>query len=316
MVVFHHSLSATAHYGTPATVLDPLGQVGQSGVDIFFVISGFVMVVSTNNSPKSAGQFLLGRIRRIVPIYWVLTLGLAAILTVAGNTGHAGGLWHLLTSLVFSSQLATGTYPILFVGWTLEYEMLFYVLFAIGLALRVRNAALVVPTIVIVALSLLFPVSIALEFVAGMLVAQLYLKDCGSRRSGALALILGATLLSASIIWPQPLEYRWFVWGVPATLIVYGALFIGQFHRRGLIFLGDASYSIYLIQAFSVTLAFKVMLRFWPQMSPGIGIMVSVLFTSIAGALSYVVIEKRLTGFYDTARLRARKHNESRKTSF
>ncbi|WP_323810808.1 acyltransferase family protein [Sphingobium baderi] len=294
MVVFHHGLSATGHYAIPALSLASLNAIGQSGVDLFFVISGFVMVVSTHYSPKSPAEFLLGRIRRIVPIYWILTLALAALLLVTGRMLSDGGPMYLLLSLMFSSQVMTGAYPVLFLGWTLEYEMFFYVLFALGLALPLRNGEVIVPTAVIIALSLLFPVAIAIEFIFGMVVARLYLAGVGSRFSGAVALSVGFILLLGSLAHPQPLELRWALWGVPASLIVYGAVVTDQLHLRGLIFLGDASYSIYLIQAFLITLTFKAMVRFLPGIAPELQVLIATLSTTLAGAAMYVALERPL----------------------
>lgn len=296
MVVFHHGVSATWQSGTPALSLERLQAIGQSGVDLFFVISGFVMVLSTHNTSKSAGQFLIGRARRIVPIYWILTLAMAAMLILVGRMApSSGGLGHLATSLTFTSQLMMQSYPVLFLGWTLEFEVLFYLLFALGLAMPLRNGSVIVPTIVIIGLSLVLPVTIALEFIAGMLVARAYLARPVRRWPAALVLVGGIALLAMSVYWPQPpLSYRALIWGVPATLIVFGAVNTAQFHTRTLAFLGDASYSIYLIQAFTVALAFKFMQIALPGTAPEIQILLSTLATTASGALLYVVLERPL----------------------
>jgi hypothetical protein len=223
-----------------------------------------------------------------------MSVAVAVLLLLAGKTTPLDGSWHLLVSLLFSSQIFTDGYPVVFLGWTLEYEMLFYLLFAIGLAVPIRNGPLIVPTIVITGLSVLFPITIALEFIAGMIVARMYLSGCGTRLSGTLLLLLGVITLLGSTIWPQPLGYRWITWGIPATMIVYGAIFTGQLHLRPIVFLGDASYSIYLIQAVTISLTFKIMLKVWPNLFPEFQIFIATVCTAFAGVFMYVALERPL----------------------
>ena len=122
---------------------------GHAGVDIFFVISGFVMAISaTGQGRPTAGEFLRRRILRIVPLYWIFTLVmLAKILAVKVHPGLGRDVVHLqtpigyvLASLFFipyrNSQGDIA--PVLAVGWTLSFEMLFYLLFALALKWKVE----------------------------------------------------------------------------------------------------------------------------------------------------------------------------------
>ena len=82
-VVLFHMIGSAESYGVHARWFPLLGKWGASGVDLFFVISGFVMVYAQARSPKGPVDFLLSRARRIVPIYWVLSFGVLALLFTA-----------------------------------------------------------------------------------------------------------------------------------------------------------------------------------------------------------------------------------------
>jgi exopolysaccharide production protein ExoZ len=68
MVVFHHSISSL-----PAVKSMLPSDFGASGVDIFFVVSGFIIVVATHSKARGAGEFFIARLVRVAPIYWIIT---------------------------------------------------------------------------------------------------------------------------------------------------------------------------------------------------------------------------------------------------
>ena len=167
-------------------------RAGWSGVDIFFVISGFVMAISSGGLMQRANGwkiFLTRRLIRIVPLYWVATtLKLATILalpTLALDSPLE--LWNTIASYLFiptfddKSLLAA---PLLKVGWTLNYEMLFYAIFTMALFLGKSPLKFTAAIFAIaVAINLFSTPSVAyaygflepilMEFVMGMLVAKL-----------------------------------------------------------------------------------------------------------------------------------------------
>jgi exopolysaccharide production protein ExoZ len=135
---------------------------GASGVDIFFIISGFVMVISSRRLVDRPGAwliFLRHRVVRIVPLYWLLTTAKIVAVMVLGGVV-------LRTSLDFKS--VAGSYlflpvtdsaghfrPVLPVGWTLTYEFLFYLLFAAALAIRVDVLRVIIPGLGMIAIAAL-----------------------------------------------------------------------------------------------------------------------------------------------------------------
>ncbi len=135
LVVFcHANVWAERHPWSIAT--------GANGVDLFFVISGFIMVFTTRLPTVTAPLFVQHRLIRVVPLYWLITLLVFCLVAVmpALFKGTRADFGELLLSLAFipfmkSSGIAQ---PMVFVGWTLNYEMFFYALFACGLLLRNR----------------------------------------------------------------------------------------------------------------------------------------------------------------------------------
>ena len=122
LVIFVHLDQLLSRLGVPL--------FGGAGIDIFFVISGFIMVYTTMDREITPWSFMADRIARIVPAYWAATLGVFFLALVAPSllqTSHMQ--WdELFKSLVFVPfRKATGlVQPVLFVGWTLNYEMFFY----------------------------------------------------------------------------------------------------------------------------------------------------------------------------------------------
>lgn len=246
---------------------------GQSGVDIFFVISGFIMAVTAAQiSPK---DFLLRRFIRIMPLYWLATLLAVALFFVARPL--AGNIDVTVPTLIMSLLLIpheNATHPgmivpILTQGWTLTYEMFFYATFASLLFLDLRKRILVIGLIYLCLslLRLLFldtriPVFYALtnpvllEFVGGMMIAYLYLqKRLFPFTVNAVLLILGTGVLVVENFSEYP---RLIVRGITAFMIVLGLVSLEK--QRGLMnigfmrLIGDSSYSIYLSHLFMLQL--------------------------------------------------------------
>lgn len=246
-VVFHHCYNP----GMPGAA-----RHGAAGVDIFFVISGFIMATVAGN--RSWGEFLIDRVSRIYPIWLIAVLPWFFI--------HPNGLGVILTSVTLWPFWGHLDKPALVIGWTLSYEMLFYVVFAIGIAVRRP----IVPFVIfgsLILLELLFknvlvlrfigsPMSI--EFLAGVLIAKLpKRRDIGAVLSvaGVFGLSISPTMIYETMYGTEVFA-RVALWGVPAALIVYGTLSLESLLTAQLLdvplFIGDASYSIYLFHLLTV----------------------------------------------------------------
>jgi len=236
-------------------------------------------------------RFIVNRIRRVVPLYWFFTLLMAAIMLLMPGLlkNTTFNLPDLIQSLAFWPHFSTAqsdqVWPIVAPGWSLNYEMYFYLLFALSLLLSNRLQLLFVTTgisaVFLASLaaetggpvSLFYSNSIVFEFIFGMLLAE-YWKRGYRLSSGAGWLLLISGFLLISLQLPVP---RIFEFGVPATLVVAGALFVRLPEIKWASLLGDASYALYLSHIFTLGLLRKVLPPFL-----GDGAMAAFWFTVIS----------------------------------
>ena len=158
MVVWHH-----AREQLPGLKFFFPSEFGPSGVDLFFVISGFIMVATTTG-PGRPFNFIARRLIRVVPLYWLLTCTMVALAWKLPQLFRTIDLApaHVLQSLLFiphySPSFPGMAWPVLVPGWTLNFEMFFYAVFAATLSLaqpmRLWALAAVMSTLVIVGLSM------------------------------------------------------------------------------------------------------------------------------------------------------------------
>lgn len=319
LVVLFHLRSMEDLHGQGRQILPSLLEFAYGGVDLFFVISGFVMVSVTAGSyrsPAGAGRFLLRRAWRIVPPYWFYTsLLVAPMLLMPGVLDASHGYGKIATSYLLWPQASL---PILMVGWTLIYEAYFYLAMAVAIALLPERyagtflaawgvAAMAVhattganaPPWLTVASS-----PMVLEFIAGALVGLHWRRL--PARYGLPCLSLGAFAFVASMFVlaqagahePSPM-LRTVVFGSASTVIVLGAVAwesAGPVRiPRWLLILGNASYSIYLAHPFVISLTG----RLWRNTAIGqvqglhaASVVVAILLCLAVGIASYRWLER------------------------
>ena len=244
---------------------------GWMGVDIFFVISGFIIVWVTQNieaSPKTAQRFLMQRIVRIYPLWWVCVSFVALyFFIIHGVPAHPDFVptnesWgYYVRSLLLLPQDRA---PLLTEGWTLIHELFFYAVFTLIIAVKFRSKLKLAMVIwagltaiglalgwqdIHPALNIVFnPLSFL--FIAGACVAELILTQRFRKYAewvlalacvSVLALLLTATLDKSSRVLQLILPLSLLLWAVVA-LEQSGKLKV----RRELVFLGDISYALYL----------------------------------------------------------------------
>ena len=279
-IVFKHA----AHPGGALQVLL------DAGVDLFFVISGFVMVASTHGRPVTPGMFIWKRCRRVLPMWW-LTLCLVALL----GLGSSGIVAWLLSVPLIPHRILSGVGAVYWgVGWTLAFEAVFYAYFAIGLAARRPQIALAA-IVAMVAMATVVgrpanPVlnevmhPLLLEFVMGSLIAYYILTG----RKPPLALApLGVMLLAIGATFGHNNDLRPLTLGLPCALVVTGLAATKLPEAKSLKLAGDASYSIYLLHYVPILLAWQFVPEnsWWPlTAAAGIGL----------GILAYRYAEKPL----------------------
>ncbi|MBD9375310.1 acyltransferase [Rhizobium sp. ARZ01] len=282
--------------------------IGAAGVDVFFVISGFIMWVISEGKNVSPGRFLADRVARIVPVYWIAT----AVMIFGALAGLFPNLTlsaaHVLASLFFipaPSPSSGEIWPVLVQGWTLNFEMFFYVAFALALFLpRSRQLPVLGGVFAILAVAgtwletddpllSFYTQPIILEFVAGMLLGQMWLKGRMPRPGTGIALVVLAVVGFAAIeLFRLPFDER--SCGPLAVALVLGVLALeahGFFRQLAVpAFLGDASYSIYLWHTFAISVVAKVALRL--ALDPLIATLLACFAGVAVGLAAYLMIER------------------------
>lgn len=234
---------------------------GSFGVDLFFVLSGFIIAYSTTRDPR---RFLIHRAFRVLPSYWIVTSlgGLLALLSlpVAVALGWYG------QSLLFLTG-PEGRPPIIFVGWTIIYELAFYLVYAIVLRVGGRRAPLLAIVVLLILAYGVHAVGLSartwpllVEFTFGLAVF-LTVERAGLKPvHGAWA----ALLVVAGLFTLYALEglihgrdgsiadqVRVVALGVPSAAVVLGLILLEQagfaLRSRFVLGLGAASYAIYLL---------------------------------------------------------------------
>jgi len=251
--------------------------VGKAGVDLFFVLSGFLMWAITDERSRP-GSFLADRIQRILPCYWIVTSVMLGGALLGLFPAVRLTLWHVAASYLLLPAISPSngqTWPLLVPGWTLEYEAAFYLLF--GLALLIpRRFQLGLLSAALLALSLahiwvprdrvmvfFYTDARLLEFLSGLWLAQAWRHGFLSRVATAPLLAGSAILLLIGIPFAVPAAPDTLLYGPPALLVVATMLTLES--RAGGIpaigparLLGDASYSIYLWHTLAMSVTTKI----------------------------------------------------------
>lgn len=290
---------------------------GYAGVEFFFVLSGFIMVLVHRRDfgqPSKALVFMRKRVVRIYPIYWLVMAFLLAIYFVSPGRGpdHARDPLAILQSLLL---IPSEDGPIMQVAWTLQHEMLFYIIFS-GIILNLRIGRIVFGAWMLACVLALpwshdmsFPLSFLLKphnllFLFGIVAAYAYTHL--SRSSALLAFWTGCALflgigLSETVLGVmgpeslQPLGY-----GLGALLIVIGLAQGGLPAPRWLTFIGDASYAIYLVHLPVMNIAAVGLLAAGLHLVlPPLAMLALItVIVTVAGALVHIFAEKPLMKYF------------------
>lgn len=297
VVIFHAGERTGLHF-----------TIGAAGVDVFFVVSGFIMMAMSDSRPVTPAGFFRNRLLRIVPAYWAATIAMIVGAMIGLFPNLKLDLAHTLGSFLFvpvASPNSGRLWPVLVQGWTLNYEIFFYAAFALILFLK--------PALRLPALALLFGLLVAdgvllqpenpfagfytapviFEFVAGAALAKLWL----ARRlpSPAIGLLLVcASIAGFAAIHLMKLEFDAWSCGPLAVMLVLGALAIEASGRLpdlpAITYLGDSSYSIYLWHTFAVSIMVQVGASL--SLASPATLFAAIVLGAIAGILGYECLER------------------------
>jgi exopolysaccharide production protein ExoZ len=294
----------------------PVWRSGAWGVDIFFVISGFVMVCSYARlfgRPDGWKVFVARRVERIVPMYWLATtVKIIIMLSTAGLVLHSQlSLSKTVYSYLFLPAYTMGDkiMPVLGVGWTLNFEMFFYFLFALALLFQIDVYKFVGTVLTLAAIGSIFrrdswpAVSfyldpMGLEFLFGMLIARICLAGKSLRpRYSVPILVFGlAVLFFPRENWSPRLVQV----GIPAALIVAAAAWLEPYLLAvpaWILFLSEASYVIYLFHPIVAPIAPAVFAHF-QVFNPILSIIASICLGLLVPSLVYKFVDAPVTRYF------------------
>ena len=306
VVLFHAAVNTKLPFG-----------FGTFGVDIFFVLSGFLMWTITDERTRP-WAFLRDRVRRVVPAYWVATTVVFVGVSLGMFRNTKGGVSHLIESLAFIPHFSPTNgklYPLLLPGWTLNYEMFFYALFALTLFLSRRWQPVLISLLFLGlavighmtkpadALGRFYTDAIILEFAMGMWLGILW-KSGWRSPIGIPTLFLVAALGFVAAYFAGTGSWRILRFGMPALVIVTAVLLIETERplRRWRFpeLLGDASYSIYLWHSLFIAAALKCLFFIG---APQFLAFATAAVVGVAGGLAaYWLIEKPILEAFKASR--------------
>lgn len=308
-----------------------LQNFGAVGVDIFFVISGFIIVIISSNyaADNAAGRFLIKRFIRIIPIYWIISLVPVVYHFITGSKQVATAA--IIKTIIFFPFFDHSFFdaPILVVGWTLSFELFFY--FSIFTAMLLSRKwykwiviALLLGCIIFNystqtdnRLIIFFGNAIVLEFLLGVVAGIIFLSPIRIKPAVSTSLLIaGTTALLATMIfgykdiseydnvWNRSLSlYRVLLWGLPAAMLVAGVVLKEKMRNVVIhpwwILLGDASYSIYLTHTLILPSLYIRWLKWGmvENLPPDLLIIVSLALAVLAGCIFYKLVELPLLRF-------------------
>jgi peptidoglycan/LPS O-acetylase OafA/YrhL len=303
-VVVHHIIDSLNNYIARMGIDN---HVGARGVDVFFVISDFIMAYSTNGRDVNWKSFAINRLTRIVPLYWLLT-SLSFLLIVSGF--ELFGRDSAYPSYLLSSLMFISTDPILFVGWTLNLEMMFYAIFSLSLVLFSGKRCLFFVSLSIFVVFFIglfapedsayafFSQFIILEFAGGVLIYLILSRWMPSVYNGLGFLLFGLVLLVLSGL-PGSSELTVAIQRVAGSFFIVLGVVAADY--RGLSMSskiaklqGDASYSTYLIHPFVIQILgkFSIVTGLY-QYDIGLILTVLMMFfaSGLAGTMLHLFVE-------------------------
>jgi len=323
-VIIFHLMTIEIKYGGIKTIIPSIFHFTMFGVDLFFVISGFIMIMVTQGKFQQLHHtmsFIYHRVSKIYPTYWFYTLLILAVFVVKPswvNSAQGNQMDILSSMLLYPSD----TLPIVMVGWTLIHEMYFYVIFSFLLLFvpeRKMPIALILWGMLILVLYSLFPNSnvliqlishpLTIEFIAGGLLAIIYNRKNVNIKSTYLLMLAFLSFILSLIGYltyveisnvVEPLHWwRIAIFGIPSVLITYlliNAERNGYTVNKYLVRIGNSSYSIYLSHILTLSAVGRVWQSFATEGIIDNIIMIPILliFSILAGMLGYVMIEKPL----------------------
>jgi exopolysaccharide production protein ExoZ len=282
-VMFFHG-TTIIYKETGYTYLHNIFMVGFMGVDIFFVLSGFIIFYTYTSNKLNFADFLKKRFVRVFPIYWLVIIGLIIIHVIYPAPDQAEK--NKTEVIIASFTLYPSGLYILGVAWTLTYEILFYLIFALTCSINIRYfyytffawSIIIVTTYLLHIKSSVYAINslidpVILNFGFGCITAYLF-KTYQTFKYWKWVVAAGVVLLIITWLmyyfvvskdataWAfTSLMSRVYLFGIPAAILIFGLLYFNRPVPKLLADIGDASYSLYLIHGAVITFILRFFLK-------------------------------------------------------
>jgi len=310
MVVLHHIAWKGKQYSTA-----PISwyHIGEAGVDLFFIISGYVMCMTTERK-NNVVEFLVARIKRIIPLYWFLSIiSLIIYLLYPDKVNSSGGKTNIFASFflfpVEDKYLIQN-------GWTLSYEFYFYAIFSICFLIK-NNARYLVPAMIIFSLVMIGMLaksglfvfnfitnSLLIDFLFGIIIFHFLRKknNVVKVEYGVLFVVISLVLFVLINFHELGLN-RVVKYGIPCVCLFVGMIILESFFKDNdksylskiLSLIGESSYSLYLFHPFSLV-SLSLLLKYVDLAKYGWFFVLMLLVGSIlSGVICFRFIEKPLS---------------------
>lgn len=295
---------------------------GAAGVDLFFVLSGFIIYWIYEREHRGPADFAVRRMNRIAPPYWLYTT-LTVILLIVAPWAY-GRLELDPQFAIFSYLFLLSPNPagnpgvMLGVGWTIAFEMYFYTVFTLGILLRPKNPMIVVAPVMLCGLAVwlsgvevpafatVFASPLPLEFLTGCLLSRLYLARKFLPSWVSVPGIVLAVLMIGLVTYlgTDEGDNRVIFFGIPAVILFYSVVSLAETNQlsfpKWMLEIGDSSYSLYLSHRFVLTAFAIVAAKFGFEGSPVLGtaaMIAGVLASIVFGWLSFKHFEVPVTAY-------------------
>ena len=272
-------------------------QAGAAGVDLFFIISGIVMCISIKEGDNPL-CFLKKRCIRVVPMYWIAS-ATAVLYFYSRYPEMPPSFEHILRSFLFLPPPPSFNMPILYPGWSLNFEMFFYVILSILLyagRLAVPASMCLIATLGTAmqgmeVIGKYYYSQLLLEFVAGLALGQAIKNGYTPKKREASIFLV--TAISLMVLHSMNNSTGVLAWGIPCLFLTIGALgFEGSafIKLRIIQFFGKSSYSIYLFHALAIWMVDWI----WPFQPGGAKVISAVILSLVTGSFVFKFIEEPL----------------------
>jgi exopolysaccharide production protein ExoZ len=267
---------------TGYTYLHNIFMAGFLGVDIFFVLSGFIIFYTSKPESFDVATFLKRRFVRVYPIYWLVTIGLIVMYLISPSPGQE--YKSNFTVILNSFTLFPQEHYVLGVAWTLTYEIIFYLMFAITCSISIKCfyyifsawGAVILLTYFLNIQSSVFALNtlinpIILNFSLGCVLAYLYKSNRTFSywqwaATAGMLLLASTWLIYYLVVSDDKTAFtssisRVYLFGIPAAIMIFGLLYFKGRVPNLLVTIGDASYSLYLIHGTVLSMLFKLIAK-------------------------------------------------------